>query len=95
MGKSVVLHYSPVLLLVAFDDGKVVVCQHGWPMDRSSRSLIESAFALDDIWWHKEANPPVGTTALLGVFGIVLLVHNMIVENRAFSLLAWVMSVFS
>src|SRR5258708_5736473 len=53
-------------------------------MDGFSRLLIEGAFAFDNIWWHEETNPPVGATALLGVFGIVLLIDNMIVQKPRF-----------
>src|SRR6266567_2817519 len=53
-------------------------------MNGLSRLLIVGTFTFDDIWWHEEANAPIGATALLDVFGIVLLVHNVIVQKSRF-----------
>jgi hypothetical protein len=81
VGKRVVLHYSPIFLLVVVDDGKVIVFQQLGTMMRFSRSLIGETFAFNDIWRHEQANATIGDTPFLGVFGVTLLVHDMVVEE--------------
>src|SRR6266536_1603782 len=84
VGKHIVLHHTPIFLLIAFDDGEIIIFQQSGAMHRLSRLLIGKAFAFSDIWWHEETNTSVGTTSLLGVFGIILLVHDMVVQKSRF-----------
>ena len=86
MGKHVVLHHSPIFLLVMVDDGKIVIFQELGAMMRLSRLLIEGTFAFYDIWGYEKSDATVGDTPFLGVLSIALLVHNMVVEEtRLFS----------
>ncbi len=84
MGEHIVLHYAPIFLLVALDDGEIIVLQQLGAMYGLFRLLIGTTFAFNDIWRHEETNTPVGAAALLGLFSIVLLVHDMIVQEPRF-----------
>src|SRR5258708_1264709 len=84
VGQHIVLHYAPIFLLIAFDDGKIIILQQLGAVHGLSRVLIGKTFALNDIWWHEETNTPIGATSLLGVLGVVLLVYYMIVQKSCF-----------
>jgi hypothetical protein len=56
VGKLVVLHYSPLFLLVMVDDREIIILQQLGAMVGLSRSLIESAFTFHDIWWYEESD---------------------------------------
>ena len=81
MGKHVVLHHSPIFLLVMVHDGKIIVFQQLGTMMRFSRLLIEGTFAFNDIWRYEKSNAAVGDTPFLGMLGIALLVHDMVIEE--------------
>ncbi len=81
VGKHIILHHSPIFLLVMVDDGKIIVFQQLGPMMRFSRLLIEGTFAFNDIWRDEQSNATVGDTPFLGVLAVALLVHDMIVEE--------------
>jgi hypothetical protein len=81
VGKHIILHHSPIFLLVMVDDGKIIVFQQLGPMMRFSRLLIEGTFAFDDIWRNEQPNATVGDTPFLSLLGVALLVHDMVVEE--------------
>ena len=86
LSQHVVLDNPSIFLLIVFDDGKIIVFKQQCSMGGFTVLLIRSAFAFDDIRWHEEGNSPVHASPLLGVLGIVLLVHTMVVEEpRCFS----------
>ena len=66
MGKQVVLHHSPIFLLVMVDDGKIIIFQQLGAMMRFSRLLIVGAFAFHDIWRDEQSNATVGDTPFRG-----------------------------
>jgi len=81
VGKHVVLHHSPIFLLVVVDDREIIIFQQLGTMMRFSRLLIEGTFAFDDIWRYEKSDATVGDTPFLGMLGIALLVHDMVVEE--------------
>jgi hypothetical protein len=81
VGEQVVLHHSPIFLLVMVHDGKIIVFQQLGTMMGFSRLLIEGTFAFHDIRWYEKSNATVGSTPLPGLLGIALLVHDMVIEE--------------
>ena len=81
MGKQVVLHDSPIFLLLMVDDREIIILQQLGAMVGLSRSLIEGAFPFHDICWHEESDSSIGSTSLLRLLGVTVLVHDVIIEE--------------
>jgi hypothetical protein len=63
------------------DDGAIIVFQQLGTMMRFSRLLIEGTFAFHDIWRDEQSNAAVGDTPFLGLLGVALVVHDMVIEE--------------
>ncbi len=83
LSKQVVLYYPAIFLLVAFNDGKIIVFHQGRSVDRLSCPLIWGTFALNDIRWHEEADTAIRTAAFFCVLGVAVLALDMVVEETS------------
>ena len=63
------------------DDREIIILQQLGAMVGLSRSLIEGTFSFYDIGRHEEPDATVGDASLLGLFGVALLVHEVIIEE--------------